>query len=150
MVSRVRADTVREEIEPDAAKDDRFGGFRLDSDYHQRLGAGLELDSDLALNVNLSTASDYSPNVTNAVGVAMSEHLSLRVSLQHLYEHQPALEDAAIRARAMLIDPDGRPDSGDELFETVVTGGTAFDAGTGQIRQSRLDVILRTALVISF
>ena len=123
--------TVREEIEPDAAKDDRFGGFRLDSDYHQRLGAGLELDSDLALNVNLSTASDYSLNVTNAVGVAMSEHLSLRVSLQHLYEHQPALEDAVIRARAMLIDPDGTPGSGDELFETVMTGGTAFDVGTG-------------------
>ena len=142
--------TVREEIEPDAAKDDRFGGFRLDSDYHQRLGAGLELDSDLALNVNLSTASDYSMNVTNAVGVAMSEHLSLRVSLQHLYEHQPALEDAFVRARAMLIDPDGRPGSGDELFETVVTGGTAFDVGTGQIRKSGLDAIFRTALVISF
>ena len=150
MVSRVRADTVREEIEPDAAKDDRFGGFRLDSDYHQRLGAGLELDSDLALNVNLSTASDYSPNVTNAVGVAMSEHLSLRVSLQHLYEHRPALEDAAIRARAMLIDPDGTPGSGDELFETVVTGGTAFDFGTGKVRKSGLDAVFRTALVISF
>ena len=109
--------TVREEIEPDAAKDDRFGGFRLDGDYHQRLGAALELDSDLALNINLLSASDYSLNATNAMGVAISEHLSLRVSLQHLDEHQPALEDTAIRARVMLIDPDGTPGSGDELFE---------------------------------
>lgn len=142
--------TVREEIELDPAKDDRFGGFRLDNDYHQRLGAALELDSDLALNVNLLSASDYSLNVTHALGVAMSEHLSLRVSLQHLYEHEPALEDAAIRARVALIDPDGAPGSGDELFETVTTGGTAIDLGTGQIRKAGLDAVFRTALVVSF
>ena len=142
--------TVREEINPDAAKDDRFGGFRLDGDYHQRLDTGLELDSDLALNVNLLSGSDYSLSVTNAVGVAMSEHLSLRVSLQHLYEHRPALADAAMRARVKLIDPDGTLGSGDELFETVTTGGTVLDLGTGQIRKAGLDTVVRTALVISF
>ena len=142
--------TAREEIEPDVAKDDRFGGFRLDSAYHHRLGAALELDSDLALNVNLLSASDYSLNVTNAVGAAISDHLSLRVSLQHLYEHRPALEDAAIRARVMLSDPDGTPGSGDEVFETTVAGGTVLDFGTGRVRKAGLDAILRTALVVSF
>ena len=142
--------TAREEIEPDAAKDDRFGGFRLDSDYHHQLGATLELDSDLALNVNLLSASDYSLNVTNAVGVAMNDHLSLRISLQHLYEHRPALEEAAIRAHVMLSDPDGTPGSGDEVLETAVAGGTVLDLGTGRIRKAGLDAILRTALVISF
>ena len=37
--------TVREETEPDPAKNDRFGGIRIDGDYHQRLGAALELDT---------------------------------------------------------------------------------------------------------
>ena len=142
--------TVREETEPDPAKDDRFGGVRVDTDYHQRLGAALELDSDAALNVNLLSASDYSLNVTNAVGVAINEHLSLRVSLQHLYEHRPALEDTGIVARVALVDPDGAPGSGDELFETLAAGGAAIDFGTGQIRKAGLDAIFRTALVISF
>ena len=142
--------TARDETTPDAAKDDRFGGFRLDGDYHHRLAASLELDSDLALNVNLRSASDYSLNVTNALGVAMSRHLSLRVSLQHLYEHQPAFEEAPILARVMLIDPDGAAGSGDELFETVPDGGAVIAFGNGQIRKAGLDVIFRTALVISF
>lgn len=142
--------TVREEVEPDAGKDDRFAGFRLDSDYRQQLGATLELDSDLALNVNLLSTSDYSLNVTNALGVEIGEHLSLRVSLQHLYEHEPALEDAAILAHVMLIDPDGAPGSGDESFQTVIAGGATLAFGTGQLRKNRLDAIFRTALVISF
>ena len=142
--------TARDEAAPHAAKDDRFGGFRLDGDYRHRLAASLELDSDLALNVNLRSASDYSLNVTNGIGVAMSEHLSLRVSLQHLYEHQPAFEEAPILARVMLIDPDGAAGSGDELFETVAAGGAAIEFGSGQIRKAGLDVILRTALVINF
>jgi hypothetical protein len=142
--------TVREETQPDPAKDERFGGVRIDSDYHQRLGAALELDSDAALNVNLRSAADYSLNVTNALGVAMSDHLSLRVSLQHLYEHRPALEDTAVVARVALIDPDGLPGSGDEVFETVAIGGAAIDFGTGRIRKAGLDAIFRTALVVSF
>ena len=142
--------TARDEAAPDAAKDDRFAGFRLDGDYHHRLGASLELDSDLALNVNLRAASDYSLSVTNALGVAMSEHLSLRVSLQHLYEHQPAFEDAPLLARVRLIDPDGAAGTGDELFETVADGGAMIEFGNGQIRRAGLDVIFRTALVINF
>ena len=142
--------TARDEAAPDDAKDDRFGGFRLDSYYRHRLAASLELDSDLALNVNLRSASDYSLNVTNGIGVAMSEHLSLRVSLQHLYEHRPAFEEAPIRARVLLIDPDGAAGSGDELFETVAAGGAVIEFGSGQIRKAGLDAIFRTALVISF
>lgn len=142
--------TVREESEPDAMKDDRFGGIRLDSDYHQRLGTTMEVDSDAVLNVNLLSASDYSLNVTNALGLVMSEHLSLRVSVQHLYEHQPALEDARIVARVKLIDPDGAPGSGDELFETVASGGATVRIGKGRLRKSGLDAIFRTGLVIDF
>ena len=142
--------TARDETEPDPARAGRFAGVRIDSDYHQRLGAAVELDSDATLNVNLPAASDYSLNLTNAVGVAISEHLALRVSLQHLYEHEPAVADVGIVARVALIDPDGAPGSGDELFETVADGGATIAFGTGPIRKNRLDVILRTALVVTF
>ncbi len=56
----------------------------------------------------------------------------------------------AVVARVTLIDPDGAPGSGDELFETVMDGGVLLDFGTGQIRKAGLDAIFRTALVISF
>ena len=142
--------TAREDAEPDPARDDRFGGIRAGSDYRHRIGDAVELDNEAALNVNLLSMSDYSLSLTSAVGVAMSEHLSLRVSVQHLYEHMPALEDAGIVARVLLIDPDGVPGSGDELFETVETGGAGLDFGTGRIRKRGLDVVFRTALVINF
>lgn len=142
--------TARDDTEPDPARDSRFGGVRAGSDYHQRLSDAVELDSEATLNVNLLSRSDYSFNATHAVGVALSEHLSLRVSLQHLYEHEPALEDAAVVARVTLIDPDGRPGTGDELFETVAEGGAGLDFGTGRIRKRGLDIVFRTALVISF
>ena len=38
--------TSRDETARDTGKDDRFGGVRLDGDYHHRLGDSLELDSD--------------------------------------------------------------------------------------------------------
>ncbi len=50
----------------------------------------------------------------------------------------------------MLIDPDGAPGSGDELFETVADGGVLLDFGTGRIRKAGLDAVFRTAPVISF
>lgn len=142
--------TDRQEIEPNPDKDNVFGGVRFNSDYMQRFGSLTLVDSNFTLNMSLADATDYSINVTNAVGVAMNDYLSLRVSLQFLYENEPALEDADIVARVELIDPDGVPASGDELFETMLDGRTRIDVGQGRIRKNPLDTVLRTALVISF
>ena len=142
--------TDREEPDPDPAKDDRFGGVRINTDYMQRFGSVTSVDGDVTMNLSLTDSSDYSINAAGAVGLAMSEHLSLRVSVQWLYENEPALEDLDVVAQVALLDPDGVPGSGDELFETVAGGGVEIDLGTGQIRKDRLDTILRTALVISF
>ena len=51
---------------------------------------------------------------------------------------------------AAVVDPDGVPGNGDELFETVADGGTTIALGTGRLRRDRLDAIFRTALVIGF
>ncbi len=141
--------TAREELVRDGAKADRFAGIRINGDYRQRLGI-TEIDGGLTMNVSLTDRSDYSLNTTSGAAVTMTDHLSLRVSLQWLYEHQPALDEAAIVARIALRDPDGVPSSGDELFETVANGGLTVDLGTGRLRKDGLDTILRTALVISF
>ncbi|MXY25837.1 MAG: DUF481 domain-containing protein [Acidobacteria bacterium] len=142
--------TTREEEETDGFKANRFAGLRINGDYRQQLGTITTLDGALTMNVNMTDRSDYSLNTASGASVAMTDHLSLRVSLQWLYEHQPALEEAAIVARIALRDPDGIPSSGDELFETVVNGGLTVDLGTGRLRKDGLDTILRTALVISF
>ena len=98
----------------------------------------------------MTNTSDYSLNMMNALGVSMSTHLSLRISLQLLFENEPALEDIEIIARAELLDPDEIPGSGDEFFETVTSGGAQSVIGKGRIRKDRLDSIFRTALVVSF
>lgn len=142
--------TNRQEVEADGVRANRFAGLRISGDYRQRLGTITSIDGTLTMNVNLTDRSDYSLNTASGASVAITDHLSLRVSLQWLYEHQPALEEAAIVARIALRDPDGIPSSGDELFETVANGGLTVDLGTGRLRKDALDTILRTALVISF
>ena len=88
--------------------------------------------------------------MAHALSVALSTYLALRVGLQWLYEHEPAPEAVAVVARVEVVDPDGVPGSGDELFETVADQGTSIALGTRRVRKDRLDTIFRTALVIGF
>ena len=142
--------TDREEATRNPEKSDRFGGARLGWDYVNRFGGGTVYENDFTTNINMKKASDYSLNMVNALGVSMSNHLSLRISMQLLFENEPALEDIDIIARAELVDPDGMLGSGDEFFETVTSGGSRSIIGRGRIHKDRLDSIFRTALVISF
>ena len=58
--------------------------------------------------------------------------------------------DVDVVARVNLLDPDGIPGSGDELFETVEVGGAEIVLGENKVRKDKLDTVFRTALVISF
>jgi hypothetical protein len=80
----------------------------------------------------------------------LSKHLALKVSLQLLYEAEPALEEVDLVAFVTLIDPDGIPGNGDEFFQTVPSGGTEIVFGDTDIRKDELDSIFRTSLVINF
>ena len=142
--------TNRAEETRDPGKDPRFAGARLGWDYRHRFGETAVYENELTANVNLTAASDYSFNMNHALSVALSTHLALRVGLQWLYEHEPAPEDVAVIARVEVVDPDGVPGTGDELFETVAEGGAAVALGASRVRKDRLDTIFRTALVISF
>jgi hypothetical protein len=143
--------TDREEEEPDPEKDRRFAGTRLGWDYMERFSEGATFDNRFAANVNLSDAADYSINTTSALTVSVVSHVSLKVSLQWLYEHEPALEsDLDVVAFVEVVNPDGIPGTGDERFRTLSSGGSTLVLGSADARKARLDTIFRTALVIKF
>jgi hypothetical protein len=143
--------TDREEEEPDPEKDRRFGGTRLGWDYMEAFNAGTTFTSSFATNANLSDLSDYSINNTNALTVSVNDHVSLKVSLQWLFENEPALEsDLDVIAFVEVVNPDGIPGSGDERFRTLASGGTKLVLGSSDARKDKLDTLVRTALVLRF
>jgi hypothetical protein len=143
--------TDREEEEPDPEKDRRFAGARLGWDYMEQFNVGTTFDHKFAANVNLSDPPDYSIDTTSALTVSVVSHVSLKVSLQWLYEHEPALEpDLDVIAYVEVINPDGVPGSGDERFRTLSSSESKLVIGTADARKDKLDTIVRTALVIRF
>jgi hypothetical protein len=142
--------TDREEDEIDPEKDLRFGGMRFSWDYMNKWGKLVVYENGFTANMSLKDAGDYSLGMTNSISVIVARHLSLKVSLQGLFENEPALEDADVIARIELIDPDGVPGSGDEFFRTVESGGFALVVGSGDVRKDQIDTIFKTSLVISF
>jgi hypothetical protein len=144
--------TDRREEEPDPEKERRFGGARAGYDYMDRLGTTTTtLTSVLTTNFNLAEAGDVSMNTIHGLAVAVNNHVSLKVSLQFLFENQPALQtDLDVIAYVDLINPDGIPSSGDEFYRTIRSGGTQIVVGSADTRKDKLDTIFRTALVIAF
>ena len=143
--------TDREEQEPDPEKDRRFAGARLGWEYREQFNAATTFDHKFAANVNLSDPSDYSIDTTSALTVAMVSRVSLKVSLQWLYENEPALEsDLDVIALVELINPDGIAGSGDEFFRTLSSGGSKLVLGSADARKDKLDTIFKTAIVIKF
>jgi hypothetical protein len=143
--------TDREEDKPDPEKDRRFAGARVGWDYQERLNAGTTVDHKFETNANLSDPTDYSLNTTSALTVSMVRHVSLKVSLQWLYENEPALESALdVVAFVEVINPDGIPGSGDERFRTLSSGGSKLVVGSADARKDKLDTIFKTALVLKF
>lgn len=143
--------TDREEEEPDPEKDRRFAGTRAGWDYTEHFNAGATFDSDFAWNLSFADPTDYSIATLNALTVSIATRVSLKVSLQWLYENEPALEsDLDVIAFVEVVNPDGIPGSGDERFRTLGSGGTQLLLGSADARKDRLDTVILTALVIKF
>jgi hypothetical protein len=143
--------TDRKEEKPDPEKEPRFAGGRLGWVFMEQFGTSTKFDSDFTSNVDLTDTADFSISTTNALSVSMNSHLSLKLSLQWLFENQPALEtDLDVITFVELVNPDGVPSSGDEYFRTLESGGTKIVLGAADARKDKLDTIFRTALVIAF
>jgi hypothetical protein len=143
--------TDREEVEPDPERLRRFAGARAGWDYAEQINEGTTFESDLAWNVSFAHPADYSFSTLNALTVSVVSRVSLKVSVQWLYENEPALEsDLDVIAFVEVINPDGVPGSGDERFRTLESGGTKLLLGSADARKDKLDTVIRTAVVIKF
>jgi hypothetical protein len=142
--------TDRKEETVDPEKEQQFPGFLLSSHFLDTWGAQTTFTNDWKFNLNLEDTADYSSDMTSAVSVSMSSHLSLKIGLQWIFNSEPALEDIDVVAQVNLVDPDGIPGNGDEFFETVASGGTVVEIGSTQERKKQLDTVVRTSLVIKF
>jgi len=111
----------------DPAMSDPFLGFRFGWLYRDLLGSHTTFTNKLVVDENLDETSDLRSDMLTTLAVAMSEKLALQVSLQFLYDHEPALEEIPLEF------PRGTP-TGDR----VVTG------------LDDLDTIFTASLVVHF
>ena len=121
-------------IEPDDF-DGTFFGLRLSSNFLYKWSETGSYGNDTIVDENLDDTDDWRVNMTNWVAVNMSTHLALKVSLQWLYDHQPALVTAnAVDANGAFVDLNG---------DLVVPDQVPVEADD-------LDTIFTTALVIKY
>lgn len=98
-----------------------------------------------------ATTLGFSDQLRHVRPEARFEFEASAVSLQWLFENEPALEsDLDVVAYVAVINPDGVPGTGDERFRTVTSGGTKLVLGSSEARKDKVDTIVRTALVIKF
>ena len=108
--------TDRHEDTPSPAEERQFAGFRLGSELRMKMGAISSFDNEFTRGTSAS-ATSTTIRWTSELGlVVMSKHMSLKVSLQYLVNHQPALEDVDVIARVVLEDPDGIPRHGGRVL----------------------------------
>ena len=119
--------------------DDTFLGVRLSSNFLYKWSESGSYGNDTIVDENVDDTSDLRVNMTNWVAVNMSTHLALKVSLQWLYDHQPAL----IQADAFSADPDAGGVPVDVNGDGIVPDKVAVEA-------DNLDSIFTTALVIRY
>jgi putative salt-induced outer membrane protein YdiY len=108
---------------------DTFAGFRFSWKFEHKLGATTTFGNELVLDENLNDTSDLRGDLINSVAVSMSRRLALKLSLQSLYDHQPAF-----RAIDLLAPP---PPGGAKI-------GTVLD------ELDTLDTIFTASLVVNF
>ncbi len=82
---------VQKDVVPVPDRPESFGGLRLTVDWFQVLSGNTDFTSNLILDQNLSDTDDIRANWLNALSIAMSDALSLRASLQFLWDNQPAM-----------------------------------------------------------
>lgn len=121
--------TDREEETPDPTKDDSFAGVRLEWSYMRKLTGSTKYLHDWTVNTNIGEPSDFASNMNHAVAVAINSKVSLKVSLQWLYNNQPALEAL-------------------KLYERDATGNLV-GIGTVNVAKKKSDLVFGTALVVS-
>jgi putative salt-induced outer membrane protein YdiY len=82
--------TIQRDVQPRPGADDEFFGFRGSVEARRRLTTTADYTSNLVVDQNLETSSDFRADWINSVAVSISEGLALKTSIQLLYDAQPA------------------------------------------------------------
>lgn len=83
--------TIQDDVVDDSSVADSFGGLRANLNFRQSLTSTTDVESVLVVDQNLSDSPDRRADWTNSIAVAISDNLALKISLQVLYDNQPAL-----------------------------------------------------------
>jgi putative salt-induced outer membrane protein YdiY len=114
-------------VAPDTS--DTFAGFRFSWKYEHKLGATTTYGNELVVDENLDDTSDLRAVMVNSAAVSMSRRLALKISLQSLYDHQPAFREL-------------------DLLDAPPPGGVKI--GTVLDELDTLDTVFTASLVVNF
>ena len=84
--------TDQEDVVLNPLVDDTFAGLRLSWDYMNKFGANTTYTNTLVIDGNLDETDDYRADMVNALAVAMSQRMALKLSLQWLYDNEPSFD----------------------------------------------------------
>lgn len=119
--------TFQEDVLSAAAASDRFAGARLNANFFRRLTETTRLTSELVVDENLDDTADLRADLTNALQVAINDHLALKTSWQLVFDNRPSFTSVPLETPA-----------GDPTGEEVA------------VRLEEVDSFLTLALVVTF
>jgi len=123
--------TDQQDVVEQEGVDTSFLGARFSWEYLNKFGQNTTYENSFILDLNLEDSSRYRWNMINSVAVSMTARLALKVSLQWLYEADPAYELVRLYD---VTPPDPLPPSENTVARQL----------------DKLDTIFTTSLVVNF
>jgi hypothetical protein len=84
--------TDQEDVIPTPGLEDNFLGVRFSWEYLHKFTDSTTYGNDFILDENLDETSDFRADMTNWLSIAMNKRLALKVSLQTMYDNEPAMK----------------------------------------------------------
>lgn len=83
--------TDQEDVVPTPGLEDNFLGLRFSWEYFHKFTDSTTYGNDFILDENLDETSDFRADMMNWLSITMSKRLALKVSLQTMYDNEPAM-----------------------------------------------------------
>jgi putative salt-induced outer membrane protein YdiY len=123
--------TDQEDVFEQPDVDNKFVGLLFSWEYLNKIGENTTYENLLGIDANLEETSDYRIDMINSVAVAINAHLALKLSLQWLYDNEPAFKSIDL----FDIDPN--------LPGAILIGQAPYELDS-------LDTLFTASLVVNF